>query len=67
MIGEALAWRQASPPRAPIRGDELAAELGIEPGPELGRLLRELAAAAFTGEAATRDEAIAYARRQLSG
>jgi putative nucleotidyltransferase with HDIG domain len=62
MIGEALAWRESPPPGPPIRGDELAAELGIEPGPELGRLLRELRAAAFTGEATTRDEAVAYAR-----
>jgi hypothetical protein len=61
MIGEALAWRE-SPPGPPIRGDELAAELGIEPGPELGRLLGELRAAAFADEATTRDEAIAHAR-----
>ena len=67
MIGEALAWRESGPPRAPIRGDELAAELGIEPGPELGRLLRELAAAAFAGEANTREEAVAHARRLLAG
>ena len=33
MIAEALAWRRAGPPRSPIRGDELASELGIEPGP----------------------------------
>jgi putative nucleotidyltransferase with HDIG domain len=65
MIGEALAWREAGPPRAPIRGDELADELGIEPGPQLGRLLRELAAAAFAGEAATREDAVAYARDLL--
>ena len=67
MIGEALAWRASGPPAAPVRGDELAAALGIEPGPELGRLLRELAAAAFAGEATTRDEAVAYARDHLSG
>ena len=65
MLGEALAWRENGPPRPPIRGDELAAELDIEPGPELGRLLRELAAAAFTGEATTRGDAVAHARRAL--
>ena len=63
MIGEALDWRRDGPPRSPIRGDELAAELGIEPGPELGRLLGEIEAAVFAGEVATRDEAIALARR----
>ena len=66
MIGEALAWRSSGPPRAPIAGDELAAALGIEPGPDLGGLLRELAAAAFAGEATTRQEAIATARRLLA-
>jgi poly(A) polymerase len=65
MIGEALAWR-AAPPRAPIRGDELAAELGIEPGPELGRLLGELEAAAFAGEVTSRDEAVEVARKLVA-
>ncbi len=67
MLGEALQWRAAGAPRAPIAGDELAAELGIEPGPELGRLLRELAAASFAGEVASRDDAVAKARGLISG
>ena len=67
MIAEALAWRRTGPPRAPIRGDELAAELGIERGPELGRLLGEIEAAAFAGEVATREDAIALARVLLAG
>jgi hypothetical protein len=46
----------------PIAGDELADALGIEPGPELGRILGEVEAAVFAGEARTADEAIAYAR-----
>jgi tRNA nucleotidyltransferase/poly(A) polymerase len=58
-----LDWREQGPPRVPVRGDELAAELGIEPGPELGRLLRELEEAAYVGEAATREQAIELARR----
>ncbi len=57
LVGEALAWA-AAPPRPPVRGDELARELGIAPGPELGRLLRELRAAAFAGEVSTREEAL---------
>jgi hypothetical protein len=61
MIGEALAWRESGPPAPPIRGDELAEALGIEPGPELGRLLHELAAATFAGEVKTREDAIAHA------
>ena len=58
MVAEALAWRRAGPPRSPIRGDELASELGIEPGPELGSLLGEIEAAVFAGEVSTREEAL---------
>lgn len=51
------------PPKPPVRGDELAAALAMEPGPELGHLLGRLEQAAYTGEAATRDDALALARR----
>jgi enoyl-CoA hydratase/carnithine racemase len=63
LVAEALAWREHGPPRPPIRGDELAAELGIAPGPEIGALLARLEEARFTGEAETREEAVALARR----
>jgi poly(A) polymerase len=59
----ALDWRANGPPKVPVRGDELAAELGIEPGPELGRLLAKLEEAVYAGEAGTRAEAVALARR----
>jgi tRNA nucleotidyltransferase/poly(A) polymerase len=62
MIGEAVGWRRDGPPRPPIRGDDLAAELELQPGPELGRLLSEIQAAVFAGEVATREDAIALAR-----
>ncbi len=65
MIGEALAWRRNGPPRPPIRGDELAAEVGIRAGPEVGRLLAEIEAAQFAGEVDNRDDAIALARERL--
>jgi poly(A) polymerase len=67
MIGEALAWRRTGPPRSPVRGDELASELRIEPGPELGRLLGEIEAAVFGGEVSTPEEAVDLARRIHSG
>ena len=46
-----------------MRGDELAAELGIVEGPELGELLAELEAAQYAGEVSIRTEAVEYARR----
>ena len=54
----ALDWREHGPPPVPIRGDELARELGIEPGPELGRLLAELTEAVYAGEVTTREQAV---------
>ena len=46
-----------------MRGDELARELGIDSGPEIGALIARLREARFTGEAETREEALALARR----
>jgi poly(A) polymerase len=62
LLGEALAW-VADPPRPPLRGDELARALGIRPGPILAELLQELEAATFSGELATREDAIERARQ----
>jgi hypothetical protein len=66
MLAAALDWRRDGPPRSPIPGDELASELGIEPGPELGRIIGEVEAAVYTGEVGDRDDAVAFAR-QLTG
>ena len=63
LMPAALEWRRSGPPRLPLRGDELARELGIEPGPELGRLLAGLEEAAYAGEIADRDDAVEAARR----
>jgi putative nucleotidyltransferase with HDIG domain len=65
MLAEGLAWI-ADPPRPPVRGDELAQALGIKPGPMVGDLLAELEAASFSGEVATREEAIARARELIA-
>jgi putative nucleotidyltransferase with HDIG domain len=64
LLADALAWR-ASPPAPPIRGDELAAALGIKPGPELGRLLTALTEAAYAGEVSDADGAVRLARTLL--
>jgi putative nucleotidyltransferase with HDIG domain len=63
LMPAALEWRRSGPPRLPLRGDELAHELGIEPGPDLGRLLAELEEAAYAGEIAGRDDAVELGRR----
>lgn len=63
MVGAALDWHLDGPPRSPIPGDELAAELGIQPGPELGRIIGEVEAAVYAGEVKGRDDAITFARR----
>jgi putative nucleotidyltransferase with HDIG domain len=65
VLGPALRWRADGPPTPLIRGDELAGELGIPAGPEVGRLLAELEAAQFAGEVATREDAIRRARGLL--
>jgi poly(A) polymerase len=65
LLAEAFAWR-ADPPRPPLRGDELAAALALRPGPELGRLLRQLEEARFAGEISTREQAVERARELLS-
>jgi putative nucleotidyltransferase with HDIG domain len=62
VLPPAIHWHRNGSPKPPIPGDELAAAVGIEPGPELGRLLDEIEAAVFTGEVNTPDEAIEYAR-----
>jgi poly(A) polymerase len=63
VLGAALRWREEGPPRPLLRGDELAGELGIEPGPALGRLIEALAEAQYAGEVTTRAQAVAHARR----
>ncbi len=62
MLATALDWRRDGPPRPLLRGDELAAEVGLAQGPELGELLAELEAAQYAGEVSTREEALARAR-----
>jgi hypothetical protein len=58
----ALRWsaERAQPPL--VRGDELAEELQLAPGPLLGELLEEIARARYTHQVTTREDAIALAR-----
>lgn len=64
MLAAALDWRHDGPPQPLLRGDELADELGVPAGRELGELLAELEAAQFSGEVSTREEAIEHLRRR---
>jgi len=63
MLAAALDWRRDGPPKPLLRGDELAAALGIASGPELGDLMADLEAAQYAGEVSTRQEAVERARR----
>ena len=63
MVAAGLDWRREGPPAPLLRGDEITAELGIEPGPELGSALAELEAAQFAGEVTDRAGAIEHLRR----
>ena len=64
MVAAALDWRRDGPPAPLLPGDELAAELGIEEGPELGQLLAELEAAQYAGEVSDREGAVDHLRRR---
>ena len=66
MVAAALDWRRDGPPPPLLRGDELARELGIEQGPELGGLLSELEAAQYAGEVRDRAGALEHARQVRS-
>ena len=63
MLAAALDWRRDGPPEPLLRGEDLTAELGVPPAPELGNLLAELEAAQYAGEVSTREEALDLARR----
>ncbi len=65
MIGHGLDWDREGPPTPLIGGVELAQELQMKPGPKLGELLDELAAARYAGEIETAGEAVEHARRVL--
>jgi len=60
-LGEAVEdARRNDPPEPLVRGDEL----GLPPGPEIGRLLAEIDEERAAGTIATKEEALDYARRR---
>lgn len=66
VLPAALAWERDGAAEPLVRGDRLAKALDLRPGPVLGRLLHELAAARYAGEISTPDEAVAHARTWLA-
>jgi putative nucleotidyltransferase with HDIG domain len=67
VLGAALRWRAGERPAPLVRGDELATELGIRPGPALGRVLAALEEDQYAGDVSTREQALARARELLAG
>jgi poly(A) polymerase len=63
LLDAALIWHADGPPQPLLRGDELAAELGIATGPRVGELLEALAEARYAGEVLTREQALDHARK----
>ncbi len=61
LLGDALRWHTEGPGRPLLRGDELARELSIPLGPQVGELLEALAEARYAGELDTREQALTYA------
>ncbi|MGI8559222.1 MAG: HD domain-containing protein [Solirubrobacteraceae bacterium] len=66
LIGPALHWQAAGRPSPLLRGDALAAAVGIPPGPRLGDLLAQLEEAQFAGEITNREQAVEYARALIA-
>jgi hypothetical protein len=57
--------RAAEPPEPLLRGDDVL-ELGVAPGPEIGRLLELVAEERAAGTIASRDEALELVSRELA-
>ena len=62
MLAAAVEWELEGPPEPLLRGDEITAEAGIEPGPGLGAAVTELEGAQYAGEVSTREDAVAHLR-----
>jgi tRNA nucleotidyltransferase/poly(A) polymerase len=66
VLPEALTYADARRLPPLVRGDQLAAALDLEPGPEIGRLLAVVAEARYAGEVATPEDALELARREMT-
>jgi putative nucleotidyltransferase with HDIG domain len=67
LLGSALERRAAGRTPPLVRGDELARELSLPPGPRLGELLAQLEEDRYAGAISTREDAIRRARELAGG
>jgi len=65
MVAAGLEWEQAGAPKSPLTGDQLIEALGLQPGPEVGRIMDGLEEAAYTGEIDSAKDAVEKARDLL--
>jgi putative nucleotidyltransferase with HDIG domain len=65
LLAHALAERAAGPQPPVIRGDDLARELDLPPGPRLGELLAQLEEDRYVGAVTTPEDAVRRARELL--
>lgn len=66
LVADVLAWHADGPPPPLVRGDELARELGRPAGPWIADALDGLGEAQYRGDVTTREQALAWAREELS-
>jgi hypothetical protein len=65
IVEAGLAWHADGPPEVPLPGDVLASELGIQPGPELGRVIEELREDVYAGDVNSAKDAVERGRQHL--
>ena len=65
LLEEIWVERQSERPVRILTGDDIINELGIEPGPLVGRILAVVQEAQFVGEVRTRDQALELAKQIL--
>jgi tRNA nucleotidyltransferase (CCA-adding enzyme) len=53
-------------PSPPVNGEDLCRELGLQPGPRLGKVLSRLERLQVEGRVASREEALAFAARMVA-
>jgi putative nucleotidyltransferase with HDIG domain len=66
VLEASLEWRRSGAPVPLLKGDELAEELGIPHGPQLGALIAAITEGQYCGTVASREQAIALANQLIA-